>query len=163
LSVQKPFWPTGTGIARGFLAAFDAAWMIRGFVLNKDPMELLYERESIYQLLTQTASDNLNKNYQEYSIDPTTRYLNLNRSLKPDQESQLKHLYDNTNQPLGSIENIGVPAKRVKNDCFQSQTLLNWSQMVAQPYGIKIENFTTSWKNGIAFCAIIHRFRTDLM
>eukprot|EP00061_Rhincodon_typus_P008847 g31830.t1 len=27
LGETNPFWPMGTGIARGFLAAFDTAWM----------------------------------------------------------------------------------------------------------------------------------------
>lgn len=71
----KPFWPTGTGIARGFLAAFDTAWAIKRYAMNHNLYELLGERESIYQLLSQTTHDNLNKNYQEYSIDPTSRYL----------------------------------------------------------------------------------------
>ena len=153
----------GTGIARGFIAAFDTAWMIRGLALNRDPIELLIQREGIYNLLSQTTIDNLNKSYQEYSIDPTTRYLNLNRSLKSVQESQVKHLYDNTNEPINSFENIEIPAKRAKSDSVQPQTLLTWSQMVVQPYGVYIENLTTSWKSGLALCAIIHRFRNDLM
>ena len=34
---------------------------------------------------------------------------------------------------------------------------------VVQPYNLCIENFTTSWQNGVAFSAIIHRFRADLI
>ena len=48
-------------------------------------------------------------------------------------------------------------------DCVNPQTLLTWSQMVAQQYDIHIENLTSSWRSGLAFCAIIHRFRNDLM
>ena len=72
-SLLEPFWPLGTGIARGFLAAFDTAWQIKGLANGKSPLELLCERESIYQFLSQTTHDNMSKNYEEYSIDPTTR------------------------------------------------------------------------------------------
>ncbi len=89
--------------------------------------------------------------------------MNLNRSLKSIQESQVRHLYDDSNEPINSIENIEIPAKRAKNDGVQPQTLLTWSQMVTQPYGIHVENLTTSWRSGLAFCAIIHRFRNDLI
>ena len=78
-------------------------------------------------------------------------------------ENQVKHLFDNGTKPLSSIENSLIPAIKGKNDYVQSHTLLRWCQMVVQPYNIKIDNFTTSWKSGLAFCAIIHRFKGDLM
>lgn len=40
----QPFWPLGTGVARGFLAAFDAAWMVRRWVAGTPPLEVLAER-----------------------------------------------------------------------------------------------------------------------
>uniref|UniRef100_A0A4W3GJJ9 EH domain binding protein 1 n=1 Tax=Callorhinchus milii TaxID=7868 RepID=A0A4W3GJJ9_CALMI len=45
-----------------------------------------------------------------------------------------------------------------------SQSLLAWCKEVTKNYrGVKITNFTTSWRNGLAFCAILHHFRTDLI
>lgn len=42
--------------------------------------------------------------------------------------------------------------------------LLSWCQEVTQSYNdVKITNMTTSWRNGIAFGAIIHHFRPDLI
>lgn len=44
------------------------------------------------------------------------------------------------------------------------QNLLEWCKEITKDYpGVKVTNLTTSWRNGLAFCAIIHYFRPDLM
>ncbi len=44
------------------------------------------------------------------------------------------------------------------------EELLQWVQKVTHPYeNLSVKNFTTSWKNGLAFNAIIHRFRPELI
>lgn len=43
-----------------------------------------------------------------------------------------------------------------------SQSLLDWCQEVTQGHkGVKITNFSTSWRNGLAFCAILHHFHPE--
>ncbi|XP_053501364.1 uncharacterized protein ehbp1l1b isoform X2 [Ictalurus furcatus] len=43
-----------------------------------------------------------------------------------------------------------------------SQSLLQWCQEVTKDYrGVKVTNFSTSWRNGLAFCAILHHFHPD--
>ncbi|XP_078261832.1 EH domain-binding protein 1 [Rhinoraja longicauda] len=45
-----------------------------------------------------------------------------------------------------------------------TQSLLAWCREVTKNYrGVKITNFTTPWRNGLAFCAILHHFRSDLI
>ncbi|XP_060562062.1 EH domain-binding protein 1-like isoform X3 [Ruditapes philippinarum] len=42
--------------------------------------------------------------------------------------------------------------------------LLGWCKEVTKGYkGVKVTNLTTSWRNGMAFCAVIHHFRPDLV
>uniref|UniRef100_UPI0037E82EBD titin homolog isoform X3 n=1 Tax=Semicossyphus pulcher TaxID=241346 RepID=UPI0037E82EBD len=43
-----------------------------------------------------------------------------------------------------------------------SQSLLQWCQNITNGYrGVKVTNFSTSWRNGLAFCAIMHHFHPD--
>lgn len=52
-SLLEPFWPTGSGCARCFLSAKDAAWAIRAFGVRPEihPLEIIAERESVYRIL----------------------------------------------------------------------------------------------------------------
>ncbi|XP_050612531.1 EH domain-binding protein 1-like protein 1 isoform X6 [Macaca thibetana thibetana] len=54
------------------------------------------------------------------------------------------------------------PAPATPAVVSSSQSLLEWCQAVTAGYrGVRITNFTTSWRNGLAFCAILHRFYPD--
>lgn len=43
-------------------------------------MTVLAQRESVYKLLAQTKPDNLQRNIDAYTIDPVTRYSDLDQS-----------------------------------------------------------------------------------
>uniref|UniRef100_A0A3B3QBB8 F-actin monooxygenase n=1 Tax=Paramormyrops kingsleyae TaxID=1676925 RepID=A0A3B3QBB8_9TELE len=176
-SLLEPFWPMGTGIARGFLAALDSAWMVRSWSQGTAPLEVLAERETIYRLLPQTTPENVSKNFSQYSVDPTTRYPNINlHSLRP---NQVRHLIDTgeCRDPRIDMENAvnGLTPKLTRNEYGQleniledsiarSSKLLSWCQRQTQGYrNVSVTDLTTSWKSGLALCAIIHRYRPDLI
>ncbi|KAM6179220.1 EH domain-binding protein 1 isoform 2-T2 [Erethizon dorsatum] len=57
-----------------------------------------------------------------------------------------------------------IPSPVLRRKPNASQSLLVWCKEVTKNYrGVKITNFTTSWRNGLSFCAILHHFRPDLI
>ncbi|XP_039665552.1 protein-methionine sulfoxide oxidase mical3a isoform X19 [Perca fluviatilis] len=176
-SLLEPFWPMGTGIARGFLAAMDSGWMVKSWAQEKTPLEVLAERESIYRLLPQTTPENVSKNVSHFSVDPTTRYPNISLNfLKP---SQVRHLCDtgesrevhieienviNSSTPKLARNDNCLLAKQLQESIARSSKLLNWCQRQTEGYrNVNVTDLTMSWKSGLALCALIDRYRPDLI
>ena len=91
----QPFWPTGSGAARGFLGCMDACYMMQEWCKgHKSVLEILAERESIFRLLPQTTSENIAKDYKNYTVDPTTRYPNLNKYLYANHQMAFLYVSD---------------------------------------------------------------------
>ena len=71
--------------------------MLKGFSEDKPPLELIEERETLYHLLPSTTPERLHKKTTAYSINPHTRYPNLNITVPP---SDVLFLYDCDTRPV---------------------------------------------------------------
>ncbi|CAI8055970.1 [F-actin]-monooxygenase mical1 [Geodia barretti] len=109
-SLNEPFWPTGSGCGRGFLGAFDAAWMLKRYCGGISPLELVEEREALFYLLPQTTPERLGKNLTGYTIDPKTRYPNLSELVPP---GDVSHLYDTDNPSAKPPPQVHKPARQL--------------------------------------------------
>ncbi|XP_043281852.1 smoothelin-like protein 2 [Venturia canescens] len=51
----------------------------------------------------------------------------------------------------------------VQNNAVQiKERLLSWCRSKTKEYeNVQLDNFSTSWSNGLAFCALLHHFRPD--
>nr|XP_046204076.1 LOW QUALITY PROTEIN: protein-methionine sulfoxide oxidase mical3a-like [Oncorhynchus gorbuscha] len=167
-SLLEPFWPMGTGIARGFLAAMDSGWMVKSWAQGNTPLDVLAERESIYRLLPQTTPENISKNFSHYSVDPTTRYPNISlHFLRPNQVQHLIDTGDSSRELRIEMENVVTSStpKLTRNESIaRSSKLLNWCQRQTEGYRkVSVTDLTMSWKSGMALCSLIHRYRPDLI
>ncbi|XP_071257915.1 F-actin-monooxygenase mical2b-like isoform X6 [Salvelinus alpinus] len=167
-SLLEPFWPMGTGCARGFLAAFDSAWMVKRWAEGRTPLEVLAERESLYRILPQTTTENIGKNFEQYTIDPGTRYPNLISTCV--RQNQVRHLYINGEMPVKSCSlernaTIRRPVNLARRESeIRPSRLLTWCQKQTEGYrNVSVTDLTTSWQSGLALCALIHRFRSHLI
>lgn len=71
------------------------------------------------------------------------------------------HLSVNTSSQNNSLKPV---EKIILKENTPGQDLLEWCKEVTKEYpNVKVTNLTTSWRNGMAFCAIIHHFEPSLM
>ncbi|KAF3860896.1 hypothetical protein F7725_001151 [Dissostichus mawsoni] len=157
----EPFWPLGTGIARGFLASFDTAWMVRSWASGPPiSRSWLSGGESIYQVLSQTTPENCRKNYVSYSIDPKTRYMRVN--LSSIQAHQHLYIVDKSNPASKKQKNRFSYLRQDSVSGFEE--LLKWCQKNTAGYkNVDVKDFTQSWRSGMALCALIHHFGPQLI
>ncbi|XP_060520995.1 F-actin-monooxygenase Mical isoform X2 [Cylas formicarius] len=168
-SLLEPFWPTGSGCARGFLSSLDAAWAIRSWSMGTiTPLDVLAERESIYRLLAQTTPDNLNKDWKSYTLDPATRYPNLNKTVVLPHQTVC--LYDTDNpQNIDKMKRSSLDArselpKKRRRGNVDRDILLNWlTEQLRELEGVGVTDLESVFKDGKVLCALIHHYRPDLL
>uniref|UniRef100_A0A8P4GPB6 EH domain-binding protein 1-like protein 1 n=1 Tax=Dicentrarchus labrax TaxID=13489 RepID=A0A8P4GPB6_DICLA len=70
---------------------------------------------------------------------------------------QATHVSGKTRRGGARISDTYIPSL-----VTSSQSLLEWCQGVTKGHkGVKITNFSTSWRNGLAFCSILHHFHPE--
>jgi len=61
--------------------------------------------------------------------------------------------------PASCQPTLSVPAPNMQRSCSGAKELvLNWVQDTLKDYPLSITNFSSSWADGLAFCALIHAF-----
>lgn len=175
-SLLEPFWPTGSGCARGFLSSMDAAYTIKLFTNpNNSLLGVLAQRESIYRLLAQTTPENLHRDIGSYTLDPATRYPNLNRTsvmvhqvkalLESDDPQLLEQVHIDTNV-LQQMPEPQVRRKRRTGDTTPlGAILMRWikSQLKSHEFVEALHEVEQCFTGGRVLCALINRYRPDLV
>ncbi|KAM9332916.1 EH domain-binding protein 1-like protein 1 isoform 2-T2 [Pholidichthys leucotaenia] len=96
-----------------------------------------------------------------FSTHTTHREIKTSRlpTLQEEETSELKSL-----DPVPPVVREEADGKDDTTEDLvnSSQSLLQWCQNITNQYkGVKVTNFNTSWRNGLAFCAILHHFHPD--
>ncbi|OUC49079.1 hypothetical protein D917_05738 [Trichinella nativa] len=158
-SLQKPIWNSGSSIGRGFMSAFDAAWMIRSFGCGRPILELLAEKECNYQLLTQVKPCTLQGNVTNYTIDPCTRYYLTDNLSLPNQfgNLQVPTLLSSDSHGFLIEEQYSLPSVSDTEDVkFQQlNALFNWLQNTFAFHHRRLHDLMSLFNNGTILGMII--------
>ncbi|XP_035531308.1 uncharacterized protein LOC118338169 isoform X3 [Morone saxatilis] len=112
------------------------------------------------------------------SVDVATGCLKEERQRKKAKESPGGSYQDNSKSQVADLHQASEPTTPQKRPAdgaaspenlsaspslvTSSQSLLEWCQEVTKGHkGVKITNFSTSWRNGLAFCSILHHFHPE--
>ncbi|XP_017147881.1 EH domain-binding protein 1 isoform X4 [Drosophila miranda] len=113
---------------------------------------------------TTRSSRDASSNAKRAELQP----LNLKKSYEPVAPAPAPTINDSvksqSSSVAGGMNSLKPVEKIVLKENTPGQDLLEWCKEVTKDYpNVKVTNLTTSWRNGMAFCAIIHHFVPDLI
>ncbi|CEF64633.1 Spectrin beta chain, erythrocytic [Strongyloides ratti] len=105
-----------------------------------------YHQELSYSDPDQSFSSFENGSVKSYKSSPTSKIKNVVMS------------------PINSLKKRKEKKKKTIERGQCNKIILTWLEKeICIPYGIKITNFSSDWKDGVAFMALIHRFCPSLV
>ncbi|XP_030368820.1 EH domain-binding protein 1 isoform X1 [Scaptodrosophila lebanonensis] len=141
-----------------------------------DGLHKSYTEQSTVTLSTSTSEANNQPAVTVAAPIPTTLHSEQTKTTDKDssalssakraelQPLKLKKSYENVPLNNSSANTLKPVEKIVLKENTPGQDLLEWCKEVTKDYhNVKVTNLTTSWRNGMAFCAIIHHFVPDLI
>eukprot|EP01104_Vermistella_antarctica_P019844 TRINITY_DN805_c0_g1_i1.p1 TRINITY_DN805_c0_g1~~TRINITY_DN805_c0_g1_i1.p1 ORF type:complete len:2712 (-),score=1016.99 TRINITY_DN805_c0_g1_i1:134-8269(-) len=126
-------------------------------------------------ILLEVLSDESLGRYNQRPIIDIQKIENINKALSYLQKKGVKlvaisaenFIECNLKLILGAIWTIILrfAIQDISEDELSARdALLLWCKKKTRPYdNVKVTNFTTTWQNGLAFCALIHAHRPDLI
>ncbi len=130
-----------------------------------DPMRNDSQQKASATSNTPNSNSNSNFNYnrlahhqiqssQEITKPPCLIKKNFSNANVENGES--KNINHNTNNSNNAVNRV------TKNAATAKEALLRWCRKHTQDYeNVSINNFSSSWSNGLAFCALIHHLMPD--
>ncbi|KAM4018520.1 EH domain-binding protein 1-like protein 1 isoform 2-T2 [Anomaloglossus baeobatrachus] len=132
--------------------------------------------ETVEEEMTKLSRKDIKSFIQEFhpmfAASETWKTHSIDNSL-PGAEEHKAHLLSECTLSISPSQTLGQQWSKEKKRLSQSagqvgeeapstDSLLRWSQEVTSGYrGVRVNNFTTSWRNGLAFCAILHHFHPE--
>ena len=112
-----------------------------------------------------SESDQKRKSYQTFPVGSRPSTAETIIEVKP--EEDIEPVGANESEIFDVIDSIDITDSILEpepNSVSTTDDLLAWCKEVTKNHrGVKVTNMTTSWRNGMAFCAILHHFRPDMV
>uniref|UniRef100_A0A0N4ZPA7 EH domain-binding protein 1 n=1 Tax=Parastrongyloides trichosuri TaxID=131310 RepID=A0A0N4ZPA7_PARTI len=162
---------------RGSLLSFNSSARVsedREFEKIPISEEKIEEKEEIIDKIN-SVSKSINLEFKRKSVNEENDYkpsimtdIEIPRNGKIIQESietRIEDMKPSTSE--GTKENIVLRCnddKKCSVEYQENESLSNWAVRVTKGYrSVRISDFSRSWKNGLALCAVIHKYRPDLI
>ncbi|XP_037811478.1 EH domain-binding protein 1 isoform X7 [Lucilia sericata] len=149
---------------------------VNGKTTNSSNQDNALTKDSPKEVATKQTSENkrpelqplnLKKSYENIEPSPVPTAPTANNTNNTNTSNTNGYLTVSSQQLTTNNTNnssLKPVEKIILKENTPGQDLLEWCKEVTKDYpNVKVTNLTTSWRNGMAFCAIIHHFEPNLI